>query len=103
MKERIRILDQEIKDKTAERDRLIKEHTDSCLHLEVYIVEGRYTDYARPFRVCRMCGYAEEGWGSGYWKLKTKDEVPELGRDAAWKFVRRFLDQGEQSRLRRGS
>lgn len=52
-----------------------------------------------PYRVCRTCGYAEEGWGCGYWKLAPRVfEVPHLSREAAWKFVRgKIWTQDEMS------
>ncbi len=46
-----------------------------CSHPSDGCVEGEYEPgtgwgYARPpFAVCTACGYAEVGWGCGYWRL----------------------------------
>lgn len=55
-----------------------------------------------PMRVCTDCGYAEEGWHCGYWKLDTDYgvEIPKLSRDAAFKFVRKFWTQNAMAELR---
>lgn len=38
-----------------------------------------------PFAVCLNCGYSEEGWGAGYWKLSRKGrmrvELPQVSRE----------------------
>jgi hypothetical protein len=69
----------------------------SCEHPK--IVEGNYlppssvsNGYA-PFRVCRDCGYSEEGWGSGYSFLTRGDkqdelEIPTIDRGRAYEFRR---------------
>ena len=59
--------------------------------------------YATPdMRVCTDCGHAEEGWGSGYWKLRTdySAEIPSMSRDAAFKFVRKFWTQDAMDEFR---
>jgi hypothetical protein len=52
------------------------------------------------FHVCRTCGYAEEGWGAGYWKLTAKP-TETMSHDNAWKFVRKFIRQGNMAALGR--
>lgn len=39
-----------------------------CPHVDYF--EARHNP---PFRVCILCGYSEEGWHAGYWKLGPKD------------------------------
>jgi len=59
----------------------------SCRHSE--IVEGGHSATLRPFRVCTKCGYAEEGWGSGYSNLNNNyKDVKIMSRDEASKYVR---------------
>ena len=78
-----------------------------CPHPDNEVVEGRFKDNGwlgctRPFRVCRLCGYAEEGWGMGYWKLaKPGTTIPSLPYDDARKYVRRQFSQDEQWEARK--
>ena len=74
---------------------------EACLHEDV--VEGAYVPHEfgfsqPPFAVCRTCGYAEEGWGAGYWKLHPKECV---SRDAAMMHVVRRVYQDEMRALGR--
>lgn len=77
----------------------------ACRHPRAAILEGRYASGSfafPPFRVCTECGYAEEGWGCGYWKL-GKSNVPEVSRDEAMRHVQGdVLTQGEMSKNRYG-
>lgn len=67
-----------------------------CDHPQKEIVEGEYRSdtwghhHIPPFRVCKLCGYAEEGWHCGYWKLASRvyEGVPLLSWDEARKFVK---------------
>ena len=62
---------------------------------------GSYSTAEPPFRVCRLCGYAEEGW-SGYYKLKEpfQLEAPELERAEAMKLViGRIVSRSHQYKL----
>ena len=85
----------------AERDRLdqemrmlLPEIQAACGHPEKEVVEGEYHPYTLggaepPFRVCRRCGYSEQGWDCGYFRLYPNNHsIPRLGRDEARKFVR---------------
>jgi hypothetical protein len=68
----------------------------SCEHPPEEIVEGAYAPdsyghyHTPPYRVCKLCGYAEEGWHCGYWKLGNGvySGIPSLSRKEAWKFVK---------------
>jgi hypothetical protein len=79
-----------------------------CKHPVSEILEGRYEPestyaYAKPeFRVCKLCGYAEEGWGSGFWKLARGiyDGIPQLSRDEAFKYVLKFHTQDDLYKLK---
>ena len=63
----------------------------NCEHQDV--VEGEYggnCTASPPFRVCKLCGYTEEGWYCGYTLLNGN--YPEVSRDEAFKFVHMFLN-----------
>jgi hypothetical protein len=73
----------------------------ACTHPDV--VEGEhlkgFLDTQPPFSVCRVCGYAEEGWG--YWKLPQFS--PRVDRETARKLVRgRIWSQEAMSNARFG-
>lgn len=83
-----------------------------CPHHVDSLREGRFVEQSSsgfgratpPMRVCIDCGYAEEGWGCGYWKLETSwqlnDSVPKLEQSEAFKFVRRFWTQDMMDMVR---
>lgn len=60
-----------------------------CKHRATSIREAEYEpgDYIAPFRVCIDCGYAEDGWGCGYWKLGKISSCIQLKRDEALEYV----------------
>lgn len=68
-----------------------------CKHNIKHVVEAPYKegDYlfrSEPdFRVCKRCGYAEEGW-KRYYKLYAYKNVPIVTRSEGWKYVKLFLD-----------
>lgn len=72
-----------------------------CRHPVSMLIEAPYSSSEfsseRPFRVCRRCGYAEEGWGAGYWRLGrgVYSGVPELSRNEAQRLVRTFVSQDD--------
>src|SRR5271155_2745 len=72
-----------------------------CPHPVEQVREGQYIKHftggaAPPFRVCILCGYAEEGWGSGYLHLHNAVfHVAELPPDVAHRYVRRFMTRSE--------
>lgn len=66
----------------------------SCKHSQV--IEGEYSPgkffgSLPPFRVCTRCGYAEDGWGCGYTMLNNDQNVEEVSRDEADKYVRGMI------------
>lgn len=89
------------------REKLIHSEQEACPHPLHEIVEGSYAPsgiivgpYA-PFRVCRRCGYAEEGWGCGYLKLAPDThDIPSLPRDTAQKYVLKKLSQRQMNEVR---
>lgn len=91
-----------------DKEELITQTQNKCKHPANEIVEGDYRSYQYldrtdpPFRVCRACGYAEEGWGCGYWKLGKYSSVPRLSHDDAWKFILKFYSQEKLNELRFG-
>lgn len=90
-------IDDEIKSLRQKKSKLIEDFQENCVHPLYSVVEGKYkastyhTTADAPFRVCRDCGYAEEGWGCGYDKLhRNNHDIPEMNRDEARKFVLTF-------------
>lgn len=85
-----------------------KELQAACKHPIDAIVEAPYQGCEHlnslpPFRVCRDCGYAETGWGCGYWLLASGvyDGLIELDRIVAMKLVTlRILTQDDMNALR---
>lgn len=96
----------------SERDYLVERLQDECEHpiKEVREVDYKSSNYGsslRPFRVCLRCGYAEEGWGCGYWRLHRSEYGPvgggiirNMDRDQAWKHVRTYLTQEKLNKKR---
>jgi len=76
----------------------------ACKHPADQILEGPYQDgyfTQPPFRVCKLCGYAEEGWHCGYWKLRDSTEVGSVSREYAMKYViNGIIPQSELSKKR---
>jgi hypothetical protein len=81
--------------------RRLKEIDDSimglCLHRD--IVEGKILiletgSCMPPFRVCRTCGYAEQGWGCGYKNLAGA-ATASMPRGEALELVRKFVGQAD--------
>lgn len=76
-------------------NKLIKE----CNHpkdeiFELPYQERVYGGCAKPKRVCRKCGLAEEGWGVGYWKLREWDyDIPEISNELFDKYCLKFMEQ----------
>jgi hypothetical protein len=100
---RLAALQKEIREKNAEASQLLKDIQGSCPHPERDIVEGKYRDYSwsdtcdPPFRVCRVCGYNEPGWGCGYYLLAPENyHIPTMERDEAMKFVRGGMMTGDE-------
>ena len=89
-----------------QRMQMILDLQAQCKHPEEEIFEVPYRDntYFRatpPFRVCRLCGLGEEGWGCGYWKLDTKERVPMIDDSKArCKYLLKFYTQEEMNKLR---
>lgn len=75
-----------------------------CKHSKSKVVEVNPTEYKfiennePPFRICKNCGYAEEGWGCGYWKLDYEN-VPLVKRDSI-EFINEFNTQANLSSKR---
>lgn len=93
----IDLLEEELRRKVKELKLVIMEQQTNCDHPLEALVEGDfkaagYITYAQPpFYVCRNCGYAEEQWGAGLWKLGKfgyDARVPSLPRNVAMKYIR---------------
>lgn len=72
-------------------DKLISSIKKNCKHPVSHIVEIPYKPRGShdwdgevsdpPYRICKICGYKEEGWGCGYNKLKyPKAEITMINR-----------------------
>ena len=76
MRERYDQLGLEISALKGVRDTYVKSMQAACDHPKEQIVEGDSIEcqwsnnHTPPFRVCKLCGYSEEGWGSGYRRLE---------------------------------
>lgn len=59
----------------ARKAALIQKTVAKCKHPIQWVHELKYTDSGdgRPWLICTDCGYTEEGWGCGYYKLKHAD------------------------------
>lgn len=99
-------LDKQIKALENKRHKAIEKLQTRCKHPVKQIVEAEYehsSDYfgaQSPFRICMLCGYAEEGWGCGYWKLDTREEVLWISRKKAWDYVLKLYTQNELNEMR---
>lgn len=104
------LIDQENQRRVARREQLALMMQTACEHPKTEIIRAPYIARSHlsdgpPFRVCRKCGYAEEGWHCGYWLLATEsnDSVPELSQDEARKLVTtRIISQSELCERRFG-
>lgn len=88
-----------------EREEIVARGQKYCPHPTSEILEGEYKRghyfTSPPFRVCKLCGYAEDGWHCGYWKLQDNDPVPSVSREMAMKYViGGVLSQEELSKKR---
>lgn len=107
MNKKILRLEKQIAEASGNLKSLIEEYQSKCTHklvIEAPYKEETYVTYAAPdFRVCKECGYAEEGWGCGYWKLSNPEFVGCMPRDEARNYVKgKFWTQEEMSKLRFG-
>lgn len=98
-------LDKQIEALKIKRTKQLQKTHTTCKHPLDQVIEGKYEDLGwlgvhRPIRVCKACGYAEEGWGSGYWKLPNNYSIPQLDRDEAWKYVKKFHSQKDMYKLK---
>lgn len=81
-----------------ERRNIISDVQDNCAHGDV--LEANYRPSGNgffgepPFRVCRDCGYAEEGWDCEYLKLgslKLQSVPIKVDRATAYQYVVKFM------------
>ena len=99
IKEAVRYFEREAK---TQIDLLQKQ----CKHPRELIVEGEfipsgaYCHASPPFRVCTACGYAEEGWHCGYWKLDGNCNC--VDREEAMKYVVTFIGNEKLADMRFG-
>ena len=101
MRDRYNQLGLEIEALEGVRDGYIKSMQAACDHPKEQIVEGGYissewsNNHTPPFRVCKLCGYSEEGWGCGYNKLQGYNcGIPTIDRNKAMMYtIGRMVEQ----------
>ena len=64
----------------------------ACPHSDLMEVDYRSDpfgghNHSPPWRVCKDCGFAEEGWNCGYQVLRTRNEVPRVTRELGMSFL----------------
>ena len=96
--ERLQEYDTQIAGLREARAKLIDETQRSCPHDLIYEAPYRTYEvlggYEPDFRVCAHCGYAEQGWGTGYWGLRnSSNPIGQLSREQAYKLVLKFYKQ----------
>lgn len=102
------LLDKEIALLKQDREKTLTMMQAACKHpvdewLETpYYSGGPYGYSSGELRVCKLCGYAEEGWGCGFWKLKGYGlDIPVISRDAARKkYILKLYSQRDLNELR---
>lgn len=80
---------------------------DNCPHPIDMVVKGDIVSHegghsTPSFRVCKLCGLGEEGWGT-YDRIHRElsdcsNQFPILSREEAMKFVRTFMTRDDQTR-----
>lgn len=103
IREVIEGLDKELKKLKDRRDARLASLQSKCKHKSIYEGEYKeqvYFDSLPTFRVCSDCGYAEEGWGCGYYLLNG--EAIQVKRDFAQKHVLKWNSQTEMNNKRFG-
>lgn len=101
--EDVAIFDAQIADLQQKRKQFIAQLQAECKHPLDAIFECSYeTDsiWTRPpARVCRLCGYTEDGWGCGHWKL-CGDGIPIITRAQLQKYALTWMTQEVLATLR---
>jgi hypothetical protein len=78
----------------AEKEALIKYTVTHCSHPLEAIYELPYKEDGwlgcfRPWLICSLCGYTEEGWGCGYKKLRHAEYTkPPTITGEQWSLIR---------------
>lgn len=78
---------------------LERKAADLCPHPKDELREGRGS--GPPWTICLLCGYAEEGWGIGGWKLPggyiDHMPIPRISEDLLMRRRRFFRTQADIS------
>lgn len=102
----IELLDREIALLKQDREETLTMMQEKCKHPveEWFEIPYKPCDYGHSspeLRVCKLCGYAEEGWGCGFWKLDGYFEVPKISRNRAHKdYILKLYSQSDLNELR---
>jgi hypothetical protein len=81
--DRLEEIDKRLAAVKAERVALIQDTVAGCSHPLEAIYELPYKQHEwlqadRPWLICSLCGYTEEGWGCGYNKLRHAEYAKPL-------------------------
>lgn len=100
LRRRLEFIDLRIADLKKRRTNMIQEAQEACDHPSDEIIEAPekklyYFDCLKPFRVCRLCGYAEEEWGCGYKKLNKNVHLVLQCRESALPYVLTMVRQND--------
>lgn len=80
-------------------EELEKRAADLCPHPKSSIRENWVSGSGPPWAVCLACGYSEEGWGIGGWKMPSAYidhmPIPSISRDELMRRRRFFRTQAD--------
>ena len=76
------ILEEKIEALEKKRDNKLKQLQSECNHSVIAETGHTISTFSTnpPGRICKVCGYEEEGWGCGYKKL-YKEPLRQINRD----------------------
>lgn len=105
----LQYMNDELKNLIADRDHfnnsikvLTNQIIEKCPHPDSEIVEALYDDDTPPYRICKICGLAEEGWGKGYSVLDPNiycGSVPKITRSEAKLLTRKYIFQNPSTKF----
>jgi hypothetical protein len=82
-------------------DQLEQRAAEACSHPLDQIREQWESGQGPPWTICLVCGYSEEGWGIGGWKLPSgyinHMPIPKIGLDEFMQKRRFFRTQSDIS------
>lgn len=92
--EQTQALGLEIRAKHEQLNQLLHDLQRRCNHTLIaeapYRPSGTFNNAEPPIRVCEVCGLTEEGWGSGFKRLRN-ERVRPVSREALWELRSNLL------------